>query len=553
MQQLQKKNWKEIDLSDWAMFKGYVNPYIFGSKTKKYATLHRNRAQFLGISVEEYTKLAYYQRHQRVRQKLASIWNDQILRDKGLEIIKKQKKEKEKTSGVPIHKIYPEGNLTSNGWRLMTETQGYRLRVGDGGARAGKTYYITQEIVEQCLAFEPGKLWAGKKQHTLRVYIGGVTFGIMEGGCIQDFINVMKEAGEWDAKCWKSNDHIYKFPNGAIVDFFTYKTREDPPGLECQIYFFNEANHAPFRYFDQIRRRCTGYGWLDFNPTVKFWYHDKIEPYPKEYGLKVVDGINYLGNESLTPTQIANIEADQVDPTFWNIFGKGVYDANFRLCFKPWEILEPTKDATGEITRDVPHEAVLLNRGLDWGGQAPRSGLSYMAVVAAYSYKGGYLLDQELYQQGITDEQVARFLINRPFPCPIIADMRNLDSSMARMVKMGVRGMRKTSKGAGSVIQSIKFMNDHPIWVTERSVDLIREHSRYVWAEDNRGDIDFKLKPNPRCRDDAIDAARYSLEPEYLKASPLYNTDVKKANTEFRQRIFQTPKSGSTRRNVVLF
>ncbi len=483
-----------------------------GKKPNVYARL-RNRAKVLGMPHEEYRAMTIYRRKTLWRRHLMNLYNAEFER-REMNRVKASHtaalKHAEKKRGLHPHRISTTG-------KKMQTLDGYRLRVAYGGARAGKTHYILQEIAEQCVAYHPGIMWNGRKHYSFKVLIGGVNFAQMDAGLIADFRAIMQESNYWDGALWNNAKHTYTFPNGATIQFFTYESRRDPPGVACHIYFFNEANYALWPYFDNIRRRCMGYGWLDFNPTHEFWFNDRIVPNAKEYGLGVIGGLTYLDNEFLSATQIRAIEADKTNPQFWRIMGEGQFSEFGGLIFNKWTTLEPVKNDRGHIIRHIPYEAQIISRGLDWGGWAERTGQSRMAIVALYRYKEGYLLDLEMYDEKITAEQVATFLNTCVQRVPVMADLREHQDAAVIIRRHGVLNLHEVSKKKGTVRDSINYINQHAIWITERSIGLAKEHRRYVWAESRMGQIDYQMKPNPRSDQDAIDATRYAFQWEYLR------------------------------------
>jgi phage terminase large subunit len=152
---------------------------------------------------------------------------------------------------------------------------------------------------------------------------------------------------------------------------------------------------------------------------------------------------------------------------------------------------------------EIPHEARLERRGLDFGYSRDPA-----AVVDIYYYNGGYILDEQLYQVGMSNRKLATFLENMDNSNTLIiadsAEPKSIDE--LREYGLGVIG---ANKGQGSLNQGINYMQDQRISFTRRSFNLKKEYQRYFWKTDKNGDI---LKVPDGGDDHLLDAARYAFE-----------------------------------------
>ena len=473
-----------------------------------YRILHRNRAEAMYMKLDDYMKMSSSLRAKRFQQFLTDHLND-------LRAEAEYRRDKRAISAKQMNYlkgILPSSDKLSNTGKKMMALDGYALRVAYGGARAGKTHAILQFLNEHCARFKKGMIWANRRCNTFLVYIGGVNFGMMEESLISEWQQIMEDAGYWNPKCWNKAKHSYSWPNGATTRFFSYDSRNTLPGLACHIYFFNEANDAPFAFFSQIRRRCLGFGWLDFNPTAHFWFNDEVIPRAQQWYVGVLRGLTYRDNNFLSQEQIDAIEGDMDGSEWEKVFIEGQFSEVSELVYNKWRILRRYRNpTTGEVGDPIPHEAKLLVRGLDWGGYAGKTTQSKMAIVALYQFRDGYLLDQEMYDERVDSSYVARFLKSRPVTVPIIADSNNPEG-VAMIKQFGVTNIRVAEKGPGSIRAGIKFLDENQVWVTESSSELWKERNQYIWIKDKRNKFDPRMLPSPRSRQDLLDAARYGSE-----------------------------------------
>ena len=131
------------------------------------------------------------------------------------------------------------------------------------------------------------------------------------------------------------------------------------------------------------------------------------------------------------------------------------------------------------IVDSIPHEARLVRYGLDFGYTNDPT-----AIVAIYYYNGGYILDEIVYQKGLSNKSIADILTALP-KATCIADSAE-PKSIDEIKSYGVVILPAT-KGAGSVNQGIGFVGEQKISVTKRSLNLWNEYQNYVWLTDKSG------------------------------------------------------------------
>ena len=164
-------------------------------------------------------------------------------------------------------------------------------------------------------------------------------------------------------------------------------------------------------------------------------------------------------------------------------------------------------DVEGKIYKDwilvdeIPHEARLERRGLDFGYSNDPS-----ALVSVYYYNGGYILDEELYQKGLSNKQIADLILNLP-PTINVAD--SAEPKSIDEIKMYGVNIIPTIKGKDSVTQGIQYVQQQRISVTKRSINLMKEFRNYMWETDKDGRI---LNEPIGIFNHAMDAIRYAFD-----------------------------------------
>lgn len=160
---------------------------------------------------------------------------------------------------------------------------------------------------------------------------------------------------------------------------------------------------------------------------------------------------------------------------------------------------------------DVPHEARLERRGLDFGFKNDPT-----ALIAIYYYNGGYILDEEIYRKGMHNNDIATTINNQKHPNTLVvgdsAEPKSIDE--LRLLGVNIVGVKKaggeTSQGSKASFKQygIDFVGQQRISVTKRSQNIWREYTQYLHKEDRDGRI---LNEPEDGNDHAMDALMYGF------------------------------------------
>ena len=122
---------------------------------------------------------------------------------------------------------------------------------------------------------------------------------------MRDFKNIMKEHRYWSDAKWNATDCIYTFGSGSQIEFFSVDNGDKLRGARRDRLFINEANNVPFEAFQQLEIRTKDFIYLDWNPTIEFWYYTEIQN--KRPDLEEIT-LTYKDNEALDPQIVASLE-----------------------------------------------------------------------------------------------------------------------------------------------------------------------------------------------------------------------------------------------------
>jgi phage terminase large subunit len=353
-----------------------------------------------------------------------------------------------------------------------------RIRAVAGGTSASKTISILVWLID----------YSQVNDNKLCTVVSE-SYPHLSKGAMLDFENIMKDRGYWDDNAWHSTTHIYTFPTGSKIEFFSVDTYGKAHGPRRDVLFMNECNNLDYKIADQLITRTREIVWLDWNPTNEFWFY--TEMLPRRNDIDFIT-LTYLDNEALDRVTIDEIESHRENRNWWRVYGEGHLGEVEGRIFTDWQIID-----------NVPHEAKLERRGLDFGFSHDPA-----AMVDVYRYNGGFILDEQIYQLNMHNKPIADFIKNLPYPETTVYADSSEPKSIDEIHSYDIN-IRPAFKGPGSIRAGIDYMQDQRISVTKRSLNLLKEYRNYMWETDKDGNI----IRTPMDKDNHLmDATRYALE-----------------------------------------
>lgn len=354
-----------------------------------------------------------------------------------------------------------------------------RIRGVAGGTSAGKTISILQLLIDKAQSDTTPTLTS----------VVSESFPHLRRGAMRDFLNIMQEHNYFKDDRWSRTDFTYTFETGSKIEFFSVDQPSKVRGPRRDRLFMNEANNNPREAFEQLEVRTRGEVWLDWNPSHEFWFYDILQERPDDCDFVT---LTYLDNEGLPPTIVQSIEARKGNKAWWQVYGLGQLGEVEGRIYTGWQIID-----------EIPHEARLERRGLDFGYSNDPA-----AIVDVYSYNGGFILDEQLYQLGMSNRALADKLKNLPLPQTLVVADSAEPKSIDELRLYGINAIPCT-KGPGSVHHRIQYVQDQRMSITKRSVNGIREYRSRMWKFDKDGrQLNVPEPGNDHC----LDAGEYALE-----------------------------------------
>ena len=357
-----------------------------------------------------------------------------------------------------------------------------------GGTRSGKTYANLQCVFE---------LAAQDKQPTITSVVSE-TFPHLKRGAIRDFQIAIGDY--WNEKCWSKGESVYTLPNGSVIEFFSADTPAKVHGPARERLFLNEAQSIPYEIARQLFVRTRGLVIIDYNPTHSFWVNEQVETRPN---CKKIHS-TYLDNPFLSPEQVAEIESNRNDRNWWQVYGEGRIGTLEGVIYEFEQIDEMPDPAVGGLRESW---------GIDFGFTHDPTAI---VRVLADTGKKVFFVDEIAYNTGMVNDEIARILREQNIHrwVHIWADAEEPKSIAEIGIASGLN-VTPCDKSAPVRSERLKFqlqwMQGWKMYVTKRSLNLIKELRNYTWAKDRDGN--FTGHPIDTFNH-AADAMRYALYSE---------------------------------------
>jgi len=305
----------------------------------------------------------------------------------------------------------------------------------------------------------------------------------------------------WEDDRW-TDGKKYTFETGSVIEFISFDKFGKAHGPRRDVLFLNEAVHFPYNIADQLITRTRKIVWMDWNPSEEFWFYTDMLGKRNDIDFIGDKGnfppLTYLDNEALDDITKQEIEAHKQNKEWWTVYGEGKLGVISSRIHKDWLIID-----------EIPHEARLEARWLDFGYTNDPTSIGDVSY-----YNGGYVLDEQLYQKGMLNKQIADFLLALPTPQTLViadsAEPKSIDEIRSYGVNIvGVSKVRGESKSESFIKWSTGVVQDQRISITRRSFNTLQEYRNYLWLVDKNGKI-LNVE-DPKCANHSMRGIAYVL------------------------------------------
>ena len=362
---------------------------------------------------------------------------------------------------------------------------GIRFVINEGGSRSSKTYSLCQLVIIYCL-----------QNNNKVVSIIRKTFPALRATVLRDFIEILKELNIYSVEDHNKSEHIYTFPNGSIVEFFSVDDEQKIRGRKRDIAWCNEANELYFDDFTQLNMRTESKLIFDYNPSESTsWLYEL----PTEESILIKS--TYKDNPFLPQSIRAQIEdLKRTDEALYQIYALGEKAISKSNIYSNWSF--------------IPHRpARFVNYvyGLDFGYNHPTALMRvywcdndiYIEPVIYESYLTTPMLIDKM--QSFNVEKTVTIVADYARP-EIIAELNNAGYDVQNANKVVKKGIDNI-KTFGVLCQDDKAIR--------------KEYENYKWKKVGDMITDEPVK----MWDDAMDAIRYAtthIRQEYYTDDSYY-------------------------------
>lgn len=370
-----------------------------------------------------------------------------------------------------------------------------RIKVIPGGTSAGKTFGILPILIDLATQYP-----------RLEISVVAESIPHLRRGAMKDFEKIMRATNRWVDAHFNKSTRKYTFANNSFIEFFSAGQGDELRGARRNVLYINEANNVNYEAYSQLSIRTSNEIWIDFNPTNEFWAHEHLADDEDAEWLT----LTYKDNEALSPAIVKEIEkakekakTSKYWDNWWKVYGLGQLGALEDVIFSNWDLIDT-----------IPAEAKLLGYGMDFGFTNDPT-----TLIAVYKYNDKIIYDEELYQLGLTNREIANHLkrVGVGRSSLVVADSAE-PKSIKEINSYGF-SLISATKGQDSINYGITTIQENDFAVTKRSTNLIKELRNYAWDKDKWGN---KLNRPIDDYNHAIDAMRYAATKIFGKNTSKY-------------------------------
>ena len=283
------------------------------------------------------------------------------------------------------------------------------------------------------------------------------------------------------------------FGNGWKIEFNSYLTNQSAKQGKRQYLFINECNGVNYQKFWELAKRTRVKVFLDYNPTARFWVHEKLIGTTKNSNdlscdVKLIIS-DHRGNTFLSENEHARTEGI-LDKELWRVYARGLTGNVEGLVFTNWEVI--TED-------NFPKVDCIY--GIDFGYTNDPTTLIKTCKIGNNIYA-----HEMIYKTGISMHEVSEVLKADGYKGEVV--FTDHDEQLKNELRHLDVNAYFGKKGQGSVMFGINYLKQRKVYYTESSKNIHIEKNRYMFQKD-QSTGKFINKPIDKFNH-TIDAIRYA-------------------------------------------
>lgn len=330
-----------------------------------------------------------------------------------------------------------------------------KVSVNQGGTSSGKTWSLLDLLFT--LAIE---------EVGIIITVLGASVPNLKKGAFRDAMRIRNSNPVYKQNFAEPNmtDRFFVSKGGSIIEFLSAIDEEDAKSGKRDYLFVNEATGIPYNIYWQFALRTTKRIFIDYNPSSRFWVHEKVIEDPSVDSLLIIS--DHRRNHFLSDSQHAEIE-NISDPELWDVYARGKTGKITGLIYRNWNVVSK-----------MPETYKARWIGLDFGFTNDPT-----AIVDMRLSNGELWIDELMYECGQTNPDISNFLKEQGITTEhIIADSAEPKS----IYEIKIQGYRidPAQKGKDSIANGIDILKRYKLNITGRSKNIIKEISAYKWTLD---------------------------------------------------------------------
>lgn len=358
----------------------------------------------------------------------------------------------------------------------------FRVIANQGSTRSSKTYSLCQLMVD--VASGGRNSITGELYCKTQISIVSPSLPHLKKGARRDLLKILEDQFIYDENNFNRTDQIYTFPGtGSYIEFFGAEDSKRVRGPSRKILYLNEANLSSKDIYLQLALRTEETIFIDFNPADEFSYVYEVADKP---GNKLIVSTYQNNRANLSKEQIEEIEGlKDADENLWKVFGLGLRGTSSETIYTHYKIVDELPGRGEQIY------------GQDFGYNVPS------ALVDIELYENGVYWDEVIYEPKLTTgdliEKCKALQVKkiRPIYC---------DAAEPKTIEELVRAGYNAMPADKDVTEGIRKVKSRPLYITRRSVNILKEIKSYKWKTDKDGKV---LDEPVKFNDHAMDAGRY--------------------------------------------
>lgn len=322
-----------------------------------------------------------------------------------------------------------------------------------GGGDAGKTVTALQHLAISGIK-NPGEI----------ITVTGQDVPNLKKGALRQFQRYVYDDPQIRPfiKSYNATDRVFTLYNKSIIEFLSFDGEQDARGSERDRLFINECNSKDYNFFWQLQRKTRKQTIVDYNPTSRFWVHEKLigkefNEFTGKVQLYITD---HRHNPFLSEEDHQAYESI-TDPDMFRVYSRGLTGKVKGLIYGHFRPVDKFPEDCSEIIY-----------GIDYGYTNDPTALVKIGIRGRQRY-----VQELLYAPGVTAERIKEVLIAAGYRSEVLYSEHDTNM-IAQLRRLGIPVVA-ARKGPGSIAAGNSKVRSYECFYTADSHNLKKEIESY--------------------------------------------------------------------------